>query len=74
MNFSTSLTNAEKRAIYTRALADAEKLLFERLVSHGIDPDTFDISAEHSFDVEILNESVNAVKLVTRKIAELDNE
>jgi hypothetical protein len=71
MNFSTTLTPAEKKAIYDRALKDAEKILFERLVGHGIDPDTFDIDAEHSYDVEILNQSINAVKLVRTKLSEL---
>ena len=73
MDFSTQLTDNEKRGIFERALRDAEKLLFERLIGHGIDPDAFDINAEHTFDVAALNESVNAVKLIKSKLNELNS-
>jgi hypothetical protein len=73
MEFSSQLTNNEKRGIFERSLRDAEKLLFERLIGHGIDPDTFDINGEHNFDVAVLNESINAVKLIRRKLSELNS-
>jgi hypothetical protein len=73
MEFSTQLTDNEKRGIFERSLRDAEKLLFERLVSHGIDPDAFDIDAEQTFDLAILTESVNAVRLIRRKLSELNS-
>jgi len=71
MEFTTQLTNNEKRGIYERSLRDAEKLLFDRLISHGVDPDTFDLNAEHKFDVDNLNDSITAVRLIRRKLAEL---
>jgi hypothetical protein len=71
MEFTTQLTNNEKLSIYERSLRDAEKLLFERLIGHGIDPDAFDVNAEHSFDVDVLTDSITAVRLIRRKIAEI---
>jgi len=71
MEFTTQLTNNEKRGIYERSLHDAEKLLFDRLISHGVDPDSFDLNAEHNFDVDVLNDSITAVRLIRRKLAEL---
>jgi len=71
MEFTTQLTNNEKRGIYERSLRDAEKLLFDRLISHGVDPDAFDLNAEHNFDVDALNDSIAAVRLIRRKLAEL---
>ena len=73
MEFSSQLTNNEKRGIFERSLRDAEKVLFERLIGHGIDPDTFILEAEHNFEVPILNESINAVKLNKRKLSELNS-
>ena len=71
MELTTQLTNSEKLSIYERSLRDAEKLLFERLISHGIDPDAFDVNAEHTFDVDVLTDSITAVRLIRRKIAEI---
>lgn len=71
MEFTITLTYAEKHSIFEKSLRDAEKLLFERLVGHGIDPDTFDINSEHNFTVDVLNDSITAVRLIRRKLAEL---
>lgn len=70
--FSTVLTDAERSAIYERALKDAKKILFDRLIGHGVDPDSFDINAENNdYGVPAIAESIATVKLITAKIAEL---
>jgi hypothetical protein len=42
MKFSVSLTNQEKKSIFSRAVRDLEKSLLERLILEGIDPDALD--------------------------------
>lgn len=69
--FTTVLTDAERNAIYQRALKDSKKILFERLVGHGVDPDSFDMAADQDFGVEAIRDSINTVKLIEQKIADL---
>ena len=42
MKFTVTLTNEEKKAIYTRAVLDCEKHLITALIAEGYDPDAFD--------------------------------
>lgn len=69
--FTTALTDAERSAIYQRALKDSKKILFDRLLSHGVDPDSFDLSAEHNFGVSEIDNAIETVKMIEQKIAAL---
>jgi|688.fasta_scaffold23176_11 hypothetical protein len=42
MKFTVTLTNEEKKAIYSRAVLDCERHLITALIAEGHDPDTFD--------------------------------
>ena len=71
MIFHTRITNAEKLEIYERVMVDAHKLLLERLLIKGIDPETFDKNSTTEF-AEI-DEVTAKIKSIETKIQELLN-
>ena len=73
MKFESSFSTQEKKLIYQRTLKDLERQLMERLITEGLDPDTFNaetftpssdangVNMTHVFIVDFL-EKIKKVK------------
>lgn len=69
MDFNIALNSAEKLAIYQRCLVDANKILFERLLAHGLDPETFDDTVPTG--IPVLDDQVAVINRMRQRVEEL---